>query len=136
MLSVMYISQFLHLYLTICGTVITPVGPVIGGTYDGGCSGTVTYTWTYTDGGGNNHDWIYTFTIQDTQAPVITTTATNGNLGCNPTITEPVFTGTDNCEGTIIPAVTTEGPQNDGCVYTQTWSANYTDACGNAAQKP
>ena len=106
---VMSISQFLHLYPTIVDTVIIPVGPAIGGTYDGGCSGTVTYTWTYTDGGGNSHDWIYTFTIQDTQAPVITTTATNRDLGCNPTVVAPVFTGLDNCVGVFEPIVTPDG---------------------------
>jgi hypothetical protein len=47
----------------------------------------------------------------------------------------PTFTGTDNCEGTITPVVTTGGASNTGCAYTQTWNANYTDACNNVADQ-
>ena len=28
------------------------------------CEGTITYTWKYTDCEGNNHDWVYTYTIE------------------------------------------------------------------------
>jgi hypothetical protein len=69
----------------------------------------------------------------DTEDPVLATSATSGHLGCNPTVVAPTFTGTDNCEGVITPVVTTSGPTNTGCAYSQTWTANYTDACGNAA---
>ncbi|MCB9332805.1 MAG: hypothetical protein H6574_17165 [Lewinellaceae bacterium] len=57
---------------------------------------------------GQLHGWLrqcgyevsitYTWT-QDTEAPVISTTANSGDLGCNPTVVAPTFTGTDNCEG-------------------------------------
>ena len=65
---------------------------------------------------------------------MISTTAVSGPLtGCSPTVTAPTFTGLDNCDGVLTPIVTTAGPTNTGCAYTQTWTANYTDACGNAA---
>jgi hypothetical protein len=38
---------------------------------------------------------------RDTEAPVISTVETSHNLGCNPTVTDPLFTATDNCEGTV-----------------------------------
>jgi hypothetical protein len=59
---------------------------------------------TYTDACGNAADPVsitYTWTV-DTEKPVIATTAMSGNLGCNPTVAAPEFTGTDNCEGTIV----------------------------------
>ncbi|MCB9332800.1 MAG: hypothetical protein H6574_17140 [Lewinellaceae bacterium] len=100
-----------------------------------GCAYTQTWLANYTDGCGNAADEVsitYTWT-QDTEAPVISTTANSGDLGCNPTVVAPTFTGTDNCEGTFLPTVTTTGPSNTGCAYTQTWLANYTDGCNNAA---
>jgi large repetitive protein len=70
----------------------------------------------------------------ETEVPVISTVAVSGDLGCNPgTITPPVFTGLDNCDGIFTPSVNTTGPSNTGCAYSQTWTATYTDACGNAA---
>ena len=54
-------------------------------------------------------------------------------LDATPTVTDPVFTGLDNCVGVFDPIVTTDRTTNTGCNYSQTWTANYTDACGNAA---
>ena len=47
-----------------------------------------------------------------------------------------MFTGTDNCEGDISAkiTVTTTGVQGTGCEKSQSWTANYTDACGNKAE--
>src|SRR5690606_30920208 len=64
--------------------------------------------------------------------------AESGDLGCNPTVEAPEFTGLDNCDGEFTPVVTTDGPQltsgDDLCtLYSQTWTANYTDECLNAA---
>jgi hypothetical protein len=64
---------------------------------------------------------------------VITATASSANLGCNPIVIAPTFTGSDNCVGSFAPVVTTNGPSNIGCAYTQTWTANFTDPCQNAA---
>ncbi len=83
-------------------------------------SGTITYTWR-----------------EDTEAPVISTTAVSGPIPgdcCNPDVITPTFTGLDNCDGVFTPTVTTAGPINTGgCEWEQTWEANHTDACGNAA---
>ena len=52
--------------------------------------------------------------------------------------TDPVFTVTDDCNGTFsLPAdsVTVTGPTHDGCNYTQTWTAHYTDPCGTQADE-
>ena len=117
-----------------CEGTITPVVTTAGPT-NTGCAYTQTWTANYTDACLNAATQVsitYTWT-QDTDAPVITTTATSDDLGCNPTVVAPAFTGTDNCEGTITPVVTTAGPTNTGCAYTQTWTANYTDACLNPA---
>ena len=47
-----------------CGNVLTPTGPVVGGTYtDGDCRGTITYTYTYTDCASNTTDWVFTYNI-------------------------------------------------------------------------
>jgi len=117
-----------------CQGSITPV-VTTSGPSNNGCDYTQTWTANYTDGCGNNADPIsitYTWTV-DTEKPVLSTTAISGNLGCNPSVLVPSFTGTDNCEGMITPVVTTAGPNNNGCAYSQTWTANYTDNCGNVA---
>ncbi|HOI86619.1 MAG TPA: HYR domain-containing protein, partial [Lentimicrobium sp.] len=100
-----------------------------------GCAYTQTWTANYTDACNNAATPVsitYTWTV-DTEAPVISTVAESADLGCNPTVEAPVFTGLDNCAGEFTPEVSTEGPSNEGCAYTQTWTANYTDACNNAA---
>ena len=119
-----------------CEGTITPV-VTASGPSNTGCAYTQTWDANYTDGCNNVADQVsitYTWTV-DTEKPVLATTATNSDLGCNPTVVAPVFTGTDNCEGTITPVVTTSGPSNTGCAYTQTWDANYTDACNNIADQ-
>jgi hypothetical protein len=45
-----------------CGNLLIPAGPTIGGTFNG-CTGTITYTYIYTDCEGNTNDWIYTYTV-------------------------------------------------------------------------
>jgi hypothetical protein len=119
-----------------CEGTIVPVVSTNGPT-NVGCAYTQTWTASYTDACGNPAEEIsitYTWTV-DTDAPVLATEAKSGDLGCNPTVEAPVFTGTDNCEGTIVPVVSTNGPTNVGCAYTQTWTASYTDACGNPAEE-
>ncbi len=101
-----------------------------------GCNYTQTWTANVTDKCGNVADTkIITYTWkQDTEKPIISTTETSKDLGCNPTVTAPTFTVTDNCDNDLIATVTTDGPTNTGCNYTQTWTANVTDACGNVAE--
>ena len=117
-----------------CDGVFSPIVTTTGPT-NTGCAYTQTWTANYTDVCGNAAtpvSTIYTWTV-DTEAPVITAVNANADKGCNPTITAPAFTGLDNCDGVFFPIVTTTGPTNTGCAYTQTWTANYTDACLNAA---
>ena len=117
-----------------CEGVFTPVVTTAGPT-NTGCAYSQTWTANYTDACGNAAAPVaitYTWT-QDTRAPVISTTAVSGPLRLQSDVTAPTFTGLDNCDGVFTPVVSTAGPSNTGCAYTQTWTANYTDACGNAA---
>jgi uncharacterized repeat protein (TIGR01451 family) len=109
---------------------LTAIGASVSNT---GCAYSQSWTVTASDGTNTAQCVVVFEWFQDTDLPVITTAASNGDLGCNPTITPPTFTGTDNCEGNFTPNVTTAGPTKTGCAYTQTWTANYTDACGNTA---
>ncbi len=45
-----------------CGNTLTPTGPTMGGTMTG-CTGTITYTYVYTDCAGNTQNWVYTYTV-------------------------------------------------------------------------
>ncbi|GAP45248.1 protein containing HYR domain [Lentimicrobium saccharophilum] len=126
--------------ITIAGNVTdncnaSPIVSATGGSITNtGCDYTQTWTVTATDGSNSASCEVVFEWNEDNEAPVITTTATNGDLGCNPTVTAPVFTGTDNCEGTFTPDVASDGPVNtSGCLWSQTWTATYTDDCGNAA---
>jgi hypothetical protein len=100
----------------------------------GNCPIVVTRTWTLSDG-VNTTSCEQTINVIDNEPPVIATTAVSGDLGCSPTVAAPEFTATDNCSGDLSSSiiVTTDGPMNTGCAYTQTWTANVSDACGNAA---
>ncbi|WP_223035090.1 hypothetical protein, partial [Hanstruepera marina] len=107
---------------------------------DEGCERSVTYTFAAIDSCGNEtYDFercsvTYTWTV-DTEAPVITSDSQSGDFGCNPEIIPPLFKVDDNCmDGDLDIESETEGPIADGCNYTQTWTANYTDACGNVAE--
>ncbi|MFD2040781.1 gliding motility-associated C-terminal domain-containing protein, partial [Flavobacterium artemisiae] len=50
-----------------CGNVLTASGPVISAAPV--CNGIITYTYTFTDCAGHAHDWVYTYTINNTAAP-------------------------------------------------------------------
>ena len=101
-----------------------------------GCTGTVTYKYRYTACDETYKDWTYVYTVKDTVKPVINITSTTPPKFCDPTsITPPTFSGTDNCAGDISSdiVVTTNGVEGTDCEKSQTWKANYTDPCGNAA---
>ncbi|MBI1769105.1 MAG: HYR domain-containing protein, partial [Bacteroidetes bacterium] len=110
-------------------TTAGPTGPA--------CARTQTWTANVSDGCSNAATTVsitYTWK-EDLVKPVISTTATSGDLGCNPTVAAPTFTASDNCDGDISSAivVTTTGPTGPACARTQTWTANVSDGCSNAA---
>ncbi|MBK8671133.1 MAG: hypothetical protein IPN89_17500 [Saprospiraceae bacterium] len=79
----------------------------------------VTYTW-----------------VEDSYSPVIAVVTSADPAGtCNPSsIVAPTFEATDNCLASAVSVTpTTAGPTGPACARTQTWTANYTDACTNAA---
>ena len=113
--------------------VMTGSGP----TATADCGMTQTWTANFTDDCGNVAEEVsitYTWT-EDLVDPVIATTATSGDLGCNPTVEAPVFTLTEACSpGEIV--MTGSGPTATAdCGMTQTWTANFTDDCGNVAEE-
>jgi len=118
-----------------CGGAFTPTVGTSGPANEG-CAWAQTWTASFTDVCGNVAvpvEITYTWTV-DTELPVISTTAVSGDQGCNSQFEPPAFTGADNCDGVFTPIVTTTGPTIvTGCDYTQTWAANYTDACSNDA---
>ncbi|PTN07479.1 gliding motility-associated-like protein, partial [Mangrovibacterium marinum] len=113
-----------------CGNELTPSAAVEGGTYDG-CEGTITYTFTYTDCEGNNHDWIYTYTIEieDFEMP-----ANDGTtVACVALVSEPTPPiVVDNCGNELTPSAAAEGGTYDGCEGTITYTFTYTDCEGNS----
>ncbi len=131
-----------------CDGVLIPVVETDGATMiDNGIDACTDYTQTWTanvsDGCGNDADEVsitWTWRIDEAK-PVISTSAIDDDLGCNPTITAPTFTAEDNCDGVLVPVVETDGATmvdngNDACTdYTQTWTANVSDGCGNDADE-
>ena len=114
---------------------VTTDGPVAD---EEGCGFSQTFTANYTDDCGNAAEPVsvtYIWTV-DLEVPVITTEAFDTDLGCNPSEEEfviPEFEVTDNCSaGDAI--VTQDEDVVDGCSMFRTYTANFTDACGNVAQ--
>ncbi|MBK9735430.1 MAG: hypothetical protein IPO92_10840 [Saprospiraceae bacterium] len=116
--------------LTVIPTTAGPTGPA--------CARTQTWTANYTDACTNaavpvsvSYTWV-----EDVVIPVIAVVTSSDPAGaCNPTsITAPTFEATDNCLASALSVIpTTAGPTGPACARTQTWTANYTDACTNAA---
>ena len=102
-----------------------------------GCGWSVTHVYYAIDYCDNEETCEQTLTWKvDTELPVISTLDQSGDLGCNPTVEAPTFTGLDNCDGVFEPEVSTLGPvePEDACgLWEQTWTANYTDDCENEA---
>ncbi|MFN8135047.1 MAG: hypothetical protein U0Z17_07430 [Bacteroidales bacterium] len=78
---------------------------------------------------GNYHPWT-----EDLVKPVISTTATSHDLGCNPTVVAPVFTLTEACSPGKINVVD-GGVQGTGRANRKRWTATFTDACNNMADE-
>ncbi|MDX6612477.1 MAG: hypothetical protein QOD75_1663, partial [Blastocatellia bacterium] len=101
--------------------------------------GTTTITWTATDGSGNTDTCTQTVTVNDAQNPVITCPAnvvsSTDPDTCSATVNPGTATATDNCPGTTVMGVRSDGqalnaPYPKGTT-TITWTA--TDNSGNTA---
>jgi len=111
-----------------CGNPITPVGPTIGGTYNG-CEGTRTYTWKYTDCEGNWHNWVYTYTIERNDFTVPANPAPV-EVACYSAIAAqlPVPPAvTDNCGNALTPTGPVESTPLPTCEGTVSYTWTYTD---------
>ena len=127
-----------------CGDVVTPTGPVINESFNG-CAGTKTYTYTYEDCDGSTHDWIYTYTIDDTTAPGITgTIPVSTEEGCVAgdvsaavaTVAELEALGltiTDACTTDANLTVSSSDASTGSCPVVVTRTYTVTDACGNSS---
>ncbi len=116
--------------LSNCGETIVPTGPVISATP--ACEGIKTYTWTYTDCEGNNHPWVFTYTIErnDFTFPANAT----ATVACPVLAVQPVPPVVlSNCGETITPTgpVVVNVPAPLTCEGTRTYTWTYTDCEGN-----
>ncbi len=118
-----------------CGNPITPTGPTIGGTYQG-CEGTITYTWNYQDCVGNNHDWVYTWTIirEDFTVPMDgADTVACPALATSGAVILP--TVSSDCSELLEPSGPLQNQSGtdtyDGCDGTISYTWTYTDCAGH-----
>ncbi|MEM7105474.1 MAG: Ig-like domain-containing protein [Bacteroidota bacterium] len=115
------------------GTVTGSDGPLTGGA----CGGTITRTWTYTDGCGNTGTATQTITVDDNTDPVPPAAPADENYACLADVPSPgMLTATDNCDGTIDATGVDSFNGGAGCaasplIITRTWT--FTDGCGNSA---
>src|SRR5678815_3870556 len=114
-----------------CGTPLTVTGPVVGA--NPVCSGTKTYTYTYTDCTGNTASWVYTYTISP---PTITAPAPGGTtVSCisnaQTVPTPPTVNNSCGTPATMTGPVVSPDPVCSG-IKTYTWT--YTDCTGNTVQ--
>ena len=120
-----------------CGNTLIPSAPVVSATPT--CEGNVTYTYTFADCGGNTHDWVYTYTIDDTISPTGTAPA-NLTLQCIANIPaadiNSVVDEADNCVGTVAVTVLDTNNGGTGCLgnpYIVTRTYTLTDCAGNSS---
>ena len=116
--------------LNSCGDPVTPTGPVIG--VDPVCSGTKTYTWTYSDCAGGTSDWIYTYTISPNTGPVLSAPPADVTVSCIadvPNMTTLSFTDDCTPNGSVS-GVDSAPVGSCPSVITRVWSI--TDNCGNS----
>jgi len=112
-----------------CGDPLTITGPVVGA--DPVCSGTKTYTWTYTDCSGNSAPWVYTYTINP---PTFTLPPNDGStVTCvTDAQTVPVPPSVNSsCGDPITPTGPVASP-DPGCTGTKTYTWTYVDCAGNS----
>ncbi|MEM6963351.1 MAG: HYR domain-containing protein [Bacteroidota bacterium] len=112
-----------------CGGTLAASTPVISDKPM--CEGTRTYTYTYSDGCGNDVDWVFTYTVEyedfTVSAAGSMTVACPDDTDAAPTLP----TVTDNCGVTLTPGtpVISTKPMCEG---TRTYTYTYTDCEGNS----
>ena len=112
------------------GIVTGTDGPLVGG----GCGGTITRTWTYTDACGNTSSTTQVITVDDTTPPTASNPATTNVINGNPLPPVDVNVVTDEADNcTVNPTVTFISETSDGgfCPETITRVYRITDDCGN-----
>ncbi|TDE41484.1 gliding motility-associated C-terminal domain-containing protein, partial [Flavobacterium rhamnosiphilum] len=107
-----------------CENTLTASTPVIS--TNPTSEGNVTYTYTFTDCEGTAHNWVYTYTIDDTIPPTIPVLA-DVSGECTVTVVAP--TTTDNCAGII--TATTSDPLTYTSEGTFIIHWNFNDGNGN-----
>ena len=120
-----------------CGNVLVASAPVISTAPT--CEGNVTYTYTFTDCEGNAHNWVHTFTIDDTTPPTGIAPSDILDLQCTSEIPVAdinlVTDVTDNCSRTVTVTVSETNNGGSGCngnplIITRTYTL--TDCSGLA----
>ncbi|MFD1604818.1 gliding motility-associated C-terminal domain-containing protein [Flavobacterium artemisiae] len=99
-----------------CGNILTPSVPVISAMP--ACNGIETYTYTFTDCAGHTHDWVYSYTIQNTVAPQGTVPA-DITVQCIDDIPAPntkaVINIIGNCNDSVVVTITDTNNGGSGC---------------------
>ena len=120
-----------------CGNVLVASAPVVSA--NPACEGNVTYTYTFTDCEGNTHNWVHTFTIDDTSPPTGIAPSDILDLQCTSEIPladiNLVTNVADNCGGTVTISVSETNNEGSGCngnplIITRTYTL--TDCSGLA----
>ncbi|HJW30302.1 MAG TPA: hypothetical protein VJ508_13815, partial [Saprospiraceae bacterium] len=114
-----------------CGQAETISGPVVGA--DPVCSGTKTYTFTYTDCTGNSAPWVYTYTISPPTFSVPAGGSSTVPCISNAQVVPTPPTVMNSCNTTITPTGPVVGP-DPACSGTKTYTWTYTDCTGTSAQ--
>jgi hypothetical protein len=121
-----------------CGNSVTITGSKSDSMMN--CTGYRMLTYTASDGYGNTATCVQTITWTiDTNAPVIFTSLTNSDLGCNPTNLPTVasvtasVTAVDTCSSSNSAINVTSVDSGSPCGMTRTFTITATDACGNSA---
>ena len=132
------VAPTLPVFHDVCGNVVSPTvgSPVISGTAtsNADCSGTVIYTYTYTDCAGLSTNWVYTYNVAITTGPVMPSNGAS-NIECVADIVAPSPpTVQDFCGNIIIPVNTaiTYSPDPIVCSGTATYTYTYTDCAGHS----
>ncbi|HPK05658.1 MAG TPA: hypothetical protein PK908_07175, partial [Bacteroidales bacterium] len=132
-------SYNLPIIQDICGSKLdwTDVSEISD--YDG-CTGTITYTYTYKDCADLEYLWSYTYYINDDQPPVLIGEIPEGESDMNlcfdqipdgPSAAEIMELFEDICGGTVTVTKSID-PEGTDCSWVVTYTYTVADECGNA----